>query len=68
MSIALIEMTGGTLVTQTQAHDKEHRAILQGLAHRAMIERGLLPDYSAAALAEMGRIQAPATNERRAGR
>jgi len=48
-------------VTQTQAHDKEHRAILQGLAHRAMIERGLLPDYSAAALAEMGRIQAPAT-------
>jgi hypothetical protein len=25
-----------------------------------MLERGLLPDFSAAALAELGRIQAPA--------
>lgn len=37
-----------------------HRAILEGIAHRAMIERGLLPDFSAEALSELGRIQAPA--------
>jgi VacB/RNase II family 3'-5' exoribonuclease len=47
-------------VTQAQSHDRDHRAILQRLAHRAMIERGLLPDFSAEALAELGRIQAPA--------
>jgi ribonuclease R len=39
---------------------EQHRAILQGLARRAMVERGLLPDFSAAALAELDRIQAPA--------
>ena len=39
---------------------QHHRAILQSLAHRAMIERGLLPDFAAAALAELDRIQAPA--------
>ena len=42
------------------ANDQHHRAILQNLAHRAMIERGLLPDFAAAALAELDRIQAPA--------
>jgi VacB/RNase II family 3'-5' exoribonuclease len=47
-------------VTQTQYHDGEHRAILEDLAHRAMIERGFLPDFPAEALAELGRIRAPA--------
>jgi exoribonuclease-2 len=42
------------------ANDKQHRAILQSIAHRAMIERGLLPDFSAEALAELGGIQIPA--------
>ena len=41
-------------------YDQQHRAILQSIAHRAMLERGLLPDFSAAALAELDRIQAPA--------
>ena len=41
------------------ATDKHHRAILQDIARRAMIERGLLPDFSAPALAELGRLQAP---------
>ena len=45
---------------QTAHNDKHHRAILQSIAHRAMLERGLLPDFSAAALAELDRIQAPA--------
>ena len=42
------------------ANDKPHRAILQSIAHQAMLDRGLLPDFSAAALAELGRLQVPA--------
>ena len=45
---------------QTPHTDQQHRAILQGIAQRAMLERGLLPDFSAAVLAELDRIQAPA--------
>lgn len=36
---------------------------MQGIAHRAMLERELLPDFSAAALAELGAIQSPAAME-----
>ncbi len=43
------------------AHDRQHRAILQSIAQRAMLERGLLPDFSAKAVAQLERIQAPAT-------
>ena len=46
-----------------QTNDKQHRAILQRIAHRAMLQRGLLPDFSAEALAELGGIQAPASPE-----
>jgi len=42
------------------SNNKNHRAILERIAHRAMLERGLLPDFSAAALAELGRLQKPA--------
>jgi VacB/RNase II family 3'-5' exoribonuclease len=41
------------------ANDRNHRAILQNIAHRVMLERGLLPDFSPAALAELGRLQVP---------
>ncbi|MBI3357960.1 MAG: RNB domain-containing ribonuclease [Nitrospirae bacterium] len=41
-----------------------HRTDLKGIARRAMIERGLLPDFSAAAMAELAHIQTSATNER----
>lgn len=41
-------------------NDKPHRSILQSIAHQAMLDRGLLPDFSAAALAELGRLQVPA--------
>ena len=41
-------------------NDKHHRSILQSIAQKAMLERGLLPDFSAAALAELEEIQAPA--------
>jgi exoribonuclease-2 len=39
------------------ANDQNHRAILKSIAHRAMLERGLLPDFSSEALAELGRLQ-----------
>ena len=42
-------------------NEKHHRAILQDIAYRAMLERGLLPDFSAGALAELGMIKAPAS-------
>jgi len=42
------------------SNNKNHRAILERIAHRAMLERGLLPDFSAAALAELERLQLPA--------
>ncbi|MBI5932147.1 MAG: RNB domain-containing ribonuclease [Chloroflexi bacterium] len=41
------------------SNKNHHRAILQSIAHRAMLERDLLPDFSAAALAEIDRIQTP---------
>jgi VacB/RNase II family 3'-5' exoribonuclease len=47
-------------MSETPHTDQRHRAILQGIAQRAMRERGLLPDFSAAALAELDGIQGPA--------
>src|SRR4030042_7029987 len=43
-----------------QTDNRQPRSILQKIAHRAMLQRGLLPDFSAEALVELGRIQAPA--------
>jgi exoribonuclease-2 len=40
--------------------DHNHVAILQAIAHRVMIERGLEPDFSSAALAELDRLSNPA--------
>ena len=42
------------------ANNKYHRSILQSIARRAMLERGLLPDFSAEALAELARLRIPA--------
>ena len=41
------------------ANNQNHRTILKSIAHRAMLERGLLPDFSAEALAELERLQVP---------
>ena len=38
---------------------KQHRTILQKIARRAMLEKGLLPDFSVDALVELDRIQVP---------
>ena len=40
-----------------------HRALLESIAHRVMLERGLLPDFSSEVLAELAKIQLPATAE-----
>jgi len=40
-----------------------HRTILQNIAHRVMLERGLLPDFSSEALAELQRLQHPAATD-----
>ena len=44
-------------------NDQSHRSILQSIAHRVMFERGLLPDFSAAAMAEVERLQNAARPE-----
>jgi exoribonuclease-2 len=41
--------------------ENQQREILEDIANRAMLERGLLPDFSNEAIAELGKIQAPAT-------
>jgi VacB/RNase II family 3'-5' exoribonuclease len=38
---------------------QHHRVILQNIAHRAMLARGLLPDFSTEVIAELGRLQFP---------
>jgi len=40
-------------------NNKGHRPQLQSIARRAMLERGLLPDFSPEALAEVDQIRAP---------
>jgi VacB/RNase II family 3'-5' exoribonuclease len=40
-----------------------HRALLENIAHRVMLERGLLPDFSSEVLAELGKLQPPAVAE-----
>jgi exoribonuclease-2 len=43
-------------------HTQHHRSILQSIAHRAMLERGLLPDFSSEALAELEQLQRSAVS------
>jgi VacB/RNase II family 3'-5' exoribonuclease len=45
----------------TNTDDRQHRSLLQRIAHRAMLERGLLPDFSPQALAELDGIHGSAT-------
>jgi exoribonuclease-2 len=41
-------------------HSREDSALLSEIAHRVMIERGLVPDFSARALAELDRLDGAA--------
>jgi len=47
----------------TKPETRSHRQLLQEIARRNMIERGLEPDFSTAALAELGQITGPASSE-----
>ena len=38
-------------------NDNQHRAILESISRRALLEKGLLPDFSTSALAEFEKIQ-----------
>lgn len=49
-------------IMTTNIDDKQHRAILQQIAHRMMLEKGLVPDFPPKALAELDAIQGPATH------
>jgi VacB/RNase II family 3'-5' exoribonuclease len=48
-------------MTISNTNDKQHRVLLQRIARRAMVERGLLPDFSPQALAELDELRGPAT-------
>ncbi len=48
---------------QSANNHQPHRTILQGIAHRAMLERGLLPDFSSAVLVELESVESPTMNE-----
>lgn len=43
--------------------DGRNRSILKEIAHRTMLEKGLVPDFSPRALAELDGIRGPATHE-----
>src|SRR5664279_685417 len=45
----------------TNTDDRQHRSILQRIAHLVMLEKGLVPDFPAPALAELDGIHGPAT-------
>jgi len=45
----------------TDPNDKQHRSILQRIARRAMLEKGLVPDFPPQVLAELDGIHEPAT-------
>jgi exoribonuclease-2 len=42
------------------SNDKQHCSLLQMIARRAMVERGLLPDFSPQVLAELDELREPA--------
>src|ERR1017187_8095025 len=44
----------------TDTVDSQHRSILQRIAHRVMLERGLVPEFPPQALAELDGIHGPA--------
>ena len=47
----------------TSSNHNQDRAILQDIAKRAMLDRGLLPYFSTEALAELNKIQSPSAIE-----
>jgi exoribonuclease R len=52
----------------TDKNDRQHRSLSQTIAHRAMVERGLLSDFSPQALAKLDGIHGPATGAEKSTR
>ena len=52
----------------TSTDDRQNRSILQRIAHRVMLERGLVPDFTIQALAELDGIHVPATRTEESAR
>src|ERR1039457_5760659 len=52
----------------TNTDERQHRSILQRIAHRAMLERGLVRDFPPPALAELDGIHGPDTRDGEAAR
>ena len=52
----------------TDTVDRQDRSILQRIARRVMLERGLVPDFPLQALAELDEIHGPATQAAGAAR
>jgi len=52
----------------TDSVDSQHRSILQRIAHRVMLERGLVPEFPPQALAELDGIHGPATGDKDSAR
>jgi VacB/RNase II family 3'-5' exoribonuclease len=52
----------------TNTDDKQHRAILQAIAHRMMLEKGLVPDFPPQVLAELDAIHGAATGTEKSTR
>src|SRR5437867_1096165 len=52
----------------TDTHDTKRRSLLQGIARRAMLERGLLPDFPLQVIAELDGIHGPATRAEKSTR
>jgi len=46
----------------TKREDSQHRQILSRIAHRVMLERGMVPDFPPEALRELDGIRGPATS------
>src|ERR1035438_10570100 len=45
----------------TNKDEGQHRSILQRIARKAMVEKGLIPDFSIQAIAELSRINGAVT-------
>jgi exoribonuclease-2 len=46
----------------TETNDNQHRATLQRIARRVMLERGLVPDFPSAAVQQLDAIKGAATS------
>ncbi len=51
----------GKQMEHTEHSDRQHRLILKRIAHRVMLEKGLLPDFSKEAEEQLAAINTPAT-------